>query len=242
MRRGKLFIVVRFLSCNVRVTRACFAKLNAKAISNVLIRRIEKENSYQITDTSPRIERFLTEFNFANRTNRYKKKRFSSVVGLNNLRLLFSFFFALENISPSYLSDLGSFDPSFLSLFFFKGQAASQLWLEHRTSIKKKKKEKKKKKRKERKLIQRKIRYVTRRGVSRKAMKAYNFLRVAQRRGKNRKKTSSPPDVCGIKWKCLLKKESLPSSGNSITRAVIFSRVINNAFSPLIFLPTCFLV
>lgn len=241
MRRGKLFIVVRFLSCNVRVTRACFAKLNAKAISNVLIRRIE-ENSYQITDTSPRIERFLTEFNFANRTNRYKKKRFSSVVRLNNLRLLFSFFFALENISPSYLSDLGSFDPSFLSLFFFKGQAASQLWLEHRTSIKKKKKEKKKKKRKERKLIQRKIRYVTRRGVSRKAMKAYNFLRVAQRRGKNRKKTSFPPDVCGIKWKCLLKKESLPSSGNSITRAVIFSRVINNAFSPLIFLPTCFLV
>lgn len=241
MRRGKLFIVVRFLSCNVRVTRACFAKLNAKAISNVLIRRIE-ENSYQITDTSSRIKRFLTEFNFANRTNRYKKKRFSSVVGLNNLRLLFSFFFALENISPSYLSDLGSFDPSFLSLFFFKGQAASQLWLEHRTSIKKKKKEKKKKKRKERKLIQRKIRYVTRRGVSRKAMKAYNFLRVAQRRGKNRKKTSFPPDVCGIKWKCLLKKESLPSSGNSITRAVIFSRVINNAFSPLIFLPTCFLV
>lgn len=241
MRRGKLFIVVRFLSCNVRVTRACFAKLNAKAISNVLIRRIE-ENSYQITDTSSRIKRFLTEFNFANRTNRYKKKRFSSVVRLNNLRLLFSFFFALENISPSYLSDLGSFDPSFLSLFFFKGQAASQLWLEHRTSIKKKKKEKKKKKRKERKLIQRKIRYVTRRGVSRKAMKAYNFLRVAQRRGKNRKKTSFPPDVCGIKWKCLLKKESLPSSGNSITRAVIFSRVINNAFSPLIFLPTCFLV
>lgn len=71
--------------------------------------------------------------------------------------------------------------------------------------------------------------------MSRKAMKAYNFLRVAQRRGKNRKKTSSPPDVCGIKWKCLLKKESLPSSGNSITRAVIFSRVINNAFPPLFF-------
>lgn len=91
MRRGKLFIVVRFLSCNVRVTRACFAKLNAKAISNVLIRRIE-ENSYQITDTSSRIKRFLTEFNFANRTNRYKKKRFSSVVGLNNLRLLLLFF------------------------------------------------------------------------------------------------------------------------------------------------------
>lgn len=150
MRRGKLFIVVRFLSCNVRVTRACFAKLNAKAISNVLIRRIE-ENSYQITDTSSRIKRFLTEFNFANRTNRYKKKRFSSVVRLNNLRLLFSFFFALENISPSYLSDLGSFDPSFLSLFFFKGQAASQLWLEHRTSIKKKEKgeEEKEKKGKE---------------------------------------------------------------------------------------------